>query len=212
MHMDESIVNSAEAAQTVEESTALAAVTLSGVTSSGIASPAAREIAYTIKDVNFQPLNVYASANAWWMDRRKVERLIEAFKAGHMVKDSCFYAGISEAQWKYFNEIHPEFSPVREACESYQRFAAMDSVNKAIPADPRLALQYLKLRHEGFRSTLKVESETPLAPTVNVAVSTDVDTTKIKDVLKGVVADFLAERSRARSDAQGGGGAVAGGD
>lgn len=76
-----------------------------------------REVAYTLSDKYFQDFEVEKSANAWWMDRRKVERLIESFKIGYNIIEACVFAGISIAQYKYFVQIHPEFSTVKERCE-----------------------------------------------------------------------------------------------
>ena len=76
-----------------------------------------REVAYRLSDRYFKDFEVVKSANAWWMDKRKVEDLISSFKNGYNIKESCIYTGIAEYQYKYFLEIHPEFSTVKEACE-----------------------------------------------------------------------------------------------
>ena len=45
--------------------------------------------------------------------------LIAGFKIGYNIKESCILAGISMDQYKYFFELHPNFSTIKEACESY---------------------------------------------------------------------------------------------
>lgn len=73
-----------------------------------------REVAYVIEDACFPfPLAIRQSDNAWWMDVTKVQRLIDAFKLGHLIKDARFYAGITERQWEYFNTVHPDFWAVQ---------------------------------------------------------------------------------------------------
>lgn len=78
-----------------------------------------REVAYVIEDVVLAaPFEVYTTANAWWMDRVKVERLMSAFKSDLTIMEACISAGITYDQYKYFNKVHPEFSTVKERCAS----------------------------------------------------------------------------------------------
>src|SRR3989304_5388627 len=71
------------------------------------------DIVYIIEDKNFDQLEIKFSANAWWLDRRKVERLIEAFKIAAPIAEACIYAGITRGQWDYFNVKHLEFSEIK---------------------------------------------------------------------------------------------------
>lgn len=80
-----------------------------------------REVAYRISDKYFEPFDIYKSANAWWMNRIKVEGLVKSLKNGYSITESCISISISLAQYKYFCEIHPDFSTIKEACETYQR-------------------------------------------------------------------------------------------
>jgi hypothetical protein len=79
--------------------------------------PPEREIAYVIKDKYFSGFEVQKSDSGWWMDRTKVEKLIQSFKNGYNIKEACIYTGISDRQYQYFIETHPEFCSVKEACE-----------------------------------------------------------------------------------------------
>lgn len=90
-------------------------------TESGVTTPGGgvkdREVAYVIHDKNVGDFAVIKSDNAWWTDREKVTTLINCFKQGYNVKQACLYVGISRGQWDYFNDIHPDFSVVKESCE-----------------------------------------------------------------------------------------------
>ena len=90
------------------------------------------KIAYTIKDENFPNFQVLKSANAWWMDRLKVERLIAAYKFDAIDTEARAYAGISEEQLRYFKEKHPEFYQVKEACKELVFLKARQTVVKAL--------------------------------------------------------------------------------
>lgn len=209
---DHTLITSAEQAHEVEEAHA-DVVTSSGVTSSGVTSSgvtaldavAPRDVAYVIESPHFEPLRVARSANAWWMDRGKVEKLIEAFKHGHLVETSCFYAGISRDQWRYFNEVHPEFSPLISQIETHALYIkAMNSVAAALDLDPHLAMSFLKSRHPKFkREKERVESPV-MQQTVQVAVSQNVDTAKIAEAI-ALFGRQLLERGHEGGRVEGGG-------
>lgn len=74
------------------------------------------DVAYVIEDKHLPPITVRKTHNAWWSDKRKVEKLIEAFKYGATIKEACAYAVIEVYQYKYFVELHPEFSTIKDAC------------------------------------------------------------------------------------------------
>ncbi len=88
-----------------------------------------REIAYVINDKYFKGFEVVKSANAWWIEKSKVEDLIKCFKNGYNIKQSCIYVGITKEQWVYFNEIHPNFSYVRECCEEVGKMLAETNIH-----------------------------------------------------------------------------------
>ncbi|MBU2025404.1 MAG: hypothetical protein ABIC19_00695 [Patescibacteria group bacterium] len=105
--------------------------------------------AYVIKDKNFGELRLINSANAWWLEREKVLRLIDAFKIDSTDDEACFYAGISIDQYKYFKKKHPEFSTIKTACKELPKFKARKTLFNDLH-DPRTAMWYLerKLKEE----------------------------------------------------------------
>lgn len=140
--------------------------------------PKEKEIAYTINDVSFSGFEVQKSANAWWTERTKVSELIGAFKNGHTVKGACIKAGITERQYKYFVEIHPEFRTIKDICEEVNLMlietGLTHHLKKATPAvlmwaaERRLSGKYGKHLAEGagpvinnnFGTVINVKPET----------------------------------------------------
>ena len=72
---------------------------------------------YTVQCERFPDFPVKFTYNGWWIDRRKLERLIEGFRTDFTNKEACVYAGISEQDLHYFIKIHPEFSNNIRACK-----------------------------------------------------------------------------------------------
>jgi hypothetical protein len=154
-----------------------------------------KEIAYVIKDRYFGEFRVQKSANAWWMDSRKVNDLIDAFKNGHTVKDACVYAVITRGQWQYFNEVHPEFSVVQEACESAQNFAFMNTIN-ANKDDPNMARWFMEKTHPKFNP--KKADSGVLQPSVQIAVGGDlnINAGTISTAIREIAREIFAPTSR----------------
>lgn len=99
--------------------------------------------AYEIKDKNAGDLMVQHSANAWWMERGKVEKLIDAFKIGCLVDEAIVYAGISLEQYKYFCRQHPEFYTIKRQCLAFLDFQAREALAKEIKNNPGAAYTHL---------------------------------------------------------------------
>ena len=108
---------------------------------------------YTITDKYFPDFNVLKSDNAWWVDKGKIERLIAAFKMDAAIMEACAYAGITYEQYKYFNEIHPEFSIVKQLCNELPTLQARQEVIKGIANDKEFALKYLERKRKNEFST-----------------------------------------------------------
>lgn len=100
--------------------------------------------AYTVKDKNFPDFKVLNSANAWWLDRVKVENIITAYKIDATDEEARTYAGISEEQLKYFKELHPDFYQVKEACKQIPFLKARQRIIKDIEVNGDLALKYME--------------------------------------------------------------------
>lgn len=112
---------------------------------------------YTITDKYFPDFKVLKSDNAWWVDKGKIERLISAFKMDGAIMEACAYAGITYEQYKYFNEIHPEFSTVKQLCNELPTLQARQEVVKGIANDKEFALKYLERKRKNEFS-LRTES------------------------------------------------------
>ena len=113
------------------------------------------QYAYTIKDRAFGILRVENSANAWYRDRGKLIRLINAFKYDATIKEACFSAGISLDQYKYFVEKHPEFSTIIEACRQMPILRARRTVVDQLGTDSKVAMWYLaRKRPEEFSTAI----------------------------------------------------------
>jgi hypothetical protein len=102
------------------------------------------EYAYTITDVSFGEFKVLNTANGWWLDRRKVENLISAFKIDATDTEACVYAGIKKHQLDYFIELHPDFSEIREALKELPTLKARQTVVSKLGENFNNAMQYLK--------------------------------------------------------------------
>ena len=119
-------------------------------------------IAYTIEDRKFGKFDVLNSANAWWLERAKVELLIAACKIDASVEECCSWAGISEDQYKYFREQHHWFSPLKTLCNEMPSIKARNTVVAGLE-DVNNARWYLeKKRKKEFGND---------TPTLNIDIS-----------------------------------------
>jgi len=88
------------------------------------------EIAYTIKDQNHGSFDVRKTANAWFMDKTKVEKVIEGKKLDLNDAECSFHSGITEKQLEYFLEVHPHFCGFFKALTMYPRVRARITIIK----------------------------------------------------------------------------------
>jgi len=88
--------------------------------------------AYEINDKAFGIFKALNTANGWWLDRIKLDNLISAYKIDCTDEEACAYAGISLAQYKYFKELHPEFSDVKSACKQLPFLKARKTINEGL--------------------------------------------------------------------------------
>ena len=108
---------------------------------------------YTIKDKHFPNFQVLNTANAWWLDRVKVEELIKAFKLDSTIEEACVYIGISITQYKYFIKLHSEFYPIKEACKEIPNLKARETVVSNIQKSYSNAMDYLSRKKKAEFST-----------------------------------------------------------
>lgn len=120
------------------------------------------KIAYVIKDKIFGDFSAVKSANAWWIEKKKVENLISAFKIGCDPSEARIYAGITKKQWFYFLDKHPEFCDIMEACQEYPNLKARTKINKELDdnlANAQWWLTKKKPKEFGDKQTVIVEDE-----------------------------------------------------
>ena len=121
--------------------------------------PEKTQYAYTITDKFWGELKVKKSFNAWWLDRRKVERLVEVYKLDPTFEEALYYAGISRGQYDYFVEQHPEFSVIKEVLRQNPILVARQTINKALETDVGNAWKYLsRKRKTEFGANLDLTS------------------------------------------------------
>lgn len=97
--------------------------------------------AYTIKDVAFGEFKVLNSANAWWLERLKVQKLIDAFKIDANDDEACAYAGILPKTFAYFKELHPDFLGVKSACKQTLGLKAKAALARKVEKEPEWYLE-----------------------------------------------------------------------
>jgi len=94
------------------------------------------EFAYVIKDKAFPDFYVLNTANGWWSDMGKVQRLIDAYKIDANDDEACVYAGISIEQLRYFKDLHNDFSQVKRACYQIQGIKAKKALAEKVQFNP----------------------------------------------------------------------------
>jgi len=105
---------------------------------------ATEPIAYVIQDAFFPDLEVKNTANAWWVDKAKVDRLISAFKIDATVGEARVFAGISPKQYEYFKDCHPTFEIIIANCRELPVLNARTRVAKGVKESYANAMDYLK--------------------------------------------------------------------
>ncbi len=112
---------------------------------------ATKIFAYEIEDKNFPTFRVIHSANAWWMDKYKVEKIIDAYKMHCTDPEACYYAGISLSQLRYFKDTHPEFKQIINLCKQELGFYARRNIARDIKSGKYSlrSWEYLQKKHKG---------------------------------------------------------------
>ncbi len=131
--------------------------------------------AYALKVQGFGEFHVLSSANAWWTDIRKVEKLIDAWKLECTDEQAWFYADISKGQYDYFRELHPQLSYVKQACkQNLGLYARQHFAKRVIRGDDDAVMTYLKKNHKAeFAGQLDVTSGGEKLNTTNAIVFVD---------------------------------------
>jgi len=127
-----------------------------------VKEPKELKIAYTIEDKNFGDLNVRKSANAWWMDREKVVKLVQGLKMDCKPAELRLLAGITRDQYDYFLSVHPEFSAIFEDFRANPVLRARATVFTGIGTDSNLAFKYLERKApDEFKEKKEIEVTKP---------------------------------------------------
>lgn len=116
-----------------------------------------------IKDVNFGIFQVLNTANAWFGDLGKVQRLIDAYKIDANDLEACAYAGISPEQLRYFNELHPDFSRVKSACYQVLGLAAKNALAKKVQAGENVDWYLSRKRKEEYTERQEITDPNAMA-------------------------------------------------
>jgi hypothetical protein len=95
------------------------------------------EVDYTLEDpAFFQPFQVMKPLQegrpAWWSDRTKVLKLIEAFKMDLTINEASIYVGITVKQYQYFCQIHPIFVDLKARLKGILAIAAKQGLVRDI--------------------------------------------------------------------------------
>ncbi|MDQ3075937.1 MAG: hypothetical protein M3Q34_02315 [bacterium] len=89
-------------------------------------------------------LKIKPTANAWWKDQSKVQRLMALLYVGLTVEKACKNIGISRRKYKYFVQIHPEVTEIHKIYKSGFLTTAERTVKDRVEKDPKFALKYLR--------------------------------------------------------------------
>jgi len=84
--------------------------------------------AYQIEDPTLPAPIPILNTMAWWGNKHKVEKLIDAFKMDCNKKQACYYAGISVAQYQNFIDRHPHFLDIVEHCTQELGYYAQKNI------------------------------------------------------------------------------------
>lgn len=109
--------------------------------------------AYVFKDANLGEMPVVNTANAWWVDSQKLNKLVDAYKFYATDDQACFYAGISIGQLKYFQELHPDFLAIKHAAKQEPTLRAKRTIVKTLDSDNETAKWWAERVEKGDFST-----------------------------------------------------------
>lgn len=115
------------------------------------------------------------------IDEVVLGKLEAAFNIGASDLEACKHAGINPDTLYEYQKRHPEYTERKRMLKSNPILKAKFSVYKGLD-DPKLALEYLKLRDEDFSTKFKQEVSST-TPQIIVANQADADILqKIADV------------------------------
>lgn len=120
------------------------------------------EVIYTINDPVYGKLDVYKTNNAWWLERWRLEKFLDAKKLDLNNTEAAAYSSITLMKCNYFLQRHPHFVEYIKGLSFHPRIKAKISIVKALD-DPDIAFRYLeKKAPEEFGNTIKISHETEI--------------------------------------------------
>lgn len=122
------------------------------------------EVLYVINDKHFGELKIKRpdQQNTWWNERTKVEQFISALKFGCTKKEARIYAGVTQPQWKYFKNKHPELCPIFNEMRDIPVLQARATVVSSLRTNPDDAKWYLaRKRPNEFRESSQLDLNMP---------------------------------------------------
>lgn len=124
------------------------------------------KVAYTIREKHYPggKIEILKSANAWWIDRVKVEQMILSLKMGFNWVEVALLCGISEDQRRYFFKVHKELLPGFQGFQLYPNILAKQVLFKKLEAGNWEATKFYSERKmaDEFMPKTKIESEKPI--------------------------------------------------
>lgn len=102
------------------------------------------QYAYTFEDPSVGKLQVLNSDRAWWLEKVKLGKLVDAYKFYATDDQACFYAGITTTQLQYFQELHPEFYRIKHAAKQDPSLRAKRTIVGSLEKDKDTAKWWLE--------------------------------------------------------------------
>jgi hypothetical protein len=120
------------------------------------------QYAYTLTDTAYGEFNLLPTANAWWGDKSKVTKLLDAYKFECTDLEAIGYIGISPEQLEYFAKLHPDFLRVKTACRQQLGIMARTHfANMIHKGDPAAVTAYLRKKHKLEWATANITQQLP---------------------------------------------------
>jgi hypothetical protein len=133
--------------------------------------------AYQIEQKDLPAPIKIRNGQAWWMNKTKVEKLVDAYRLDCTNREACFYAGITPHQLNHFLNKHPDFKDIISHCKEELGYYARKNVAKSIKIDRSVgrSWEYLSKKHKKeFSEQHDLTSDgKPLQPGTNAVVFMD---------------------------------------
>lgn len=90
------------------------------------------------------------NGKGWWMNKTKVEKLIDAYRMDCSNREAAHYAGITVNQLNTFLNTHPDFKDIIAHCKEELGLYARKAVAKSIKVDQSVqrSWDYLTKKHK----------------------------------------------------------------